>query len=414
MGLWQRFRQALFPSDPRPSVAARSSAKAPWLGSSDPGNPFGVPILDLMSNLQLISTTADPALAERALSWRPGQHDRLDWNIDGERIACDLEYRVEGPLPSGMLFLPQAMEDKWVMAWKDGRIAAARSWTGDTLLVAEAKRDAERLRVTQLTLAQGCGLSSFGDPVAGFHWMMESHALECRVPYPLSAAGAELLEATPLTAMSVFGHRLFCAATGYTVPASGRPLRSDGELVRALLARDLEQTRRLLDSGESVEAPSRRKGYRPLHLAALGKSHELVRLLLERGADPNQLSDTLGGALSVAAAHDADETILGLLLDAGADKEAQDVKGFRPLHAAAEGGNAAAVRFLVGRGVVLEPRTVNDVTPLHIACALGHLDAARELVRLGALPNAPSELGTPLEIARNEGKTSVAQWLESL
>jgi hypothetical protein len=34
------------------------------MDQDDPGNPFGVRLLDLMENLQMTSTTTDPALAD--------------------------------------------------------------------------------------------------------------------------------------------------------------------------------------------------------------------------------------------------------------------------------------------------------------------------------------------------------------
>jgi hypothetical protein len=59
------------------SFAARGDSSDPerpcpepaeWLAADNPGNPFGVPILDLTSNLGVTSTTKDLELAERSLS----------------------------------------------------------------------------------------------------------------------------------------------------------------------------------------------------------------------------------------------------------------------------------------------------------------------------------------------------------
>ena len=72
------------------------------------------------------------------------------------------------------------------------------------------------------------------------------------------------------------------------------------------------------------------------------------------------------------------------------------------------------VRHLLGKGAELQARTQLGLTPLHIACALGHLQAARELVARGADVAASSDLGTPLDAARQEGKAEMVAWLESL
>ncbi|HEX2875664.1 MAG TPA: ankyrin repeat domain-containing protein [Polyangiaceae bacterium] len=417
MGWWQKLLGKS--SRPESSDGVGSSppqrdADVRWMSADEPGNPFGVPLLNLMSNLQLISTTQDPAMASRAVSWRAGQQDRLSWDVDGETIDCSLEYQLEAPLPDGMLFLPQAMEDKWVIAFKSGRIAGARSWSGETQWVANARQDGDKLHISQLTFAPEAGLALWGDAAEALHWVIETHVLGCRVPFPASAEGAEALRTKPLAAMSVFGHRLFCAAVAYAVPPSGKPIRSDGDLVAALWASDVPRIRDLLQAGHNLTTPSRSNGYRAIHLAVASKKLEVVRLLLERGADPNQTADQLARPLPLALVARCAEPILQSLVEAGADLEAPDAKQFRPLHAACEVGNVAGIRFLVARGVEREPRTVDGYTPLHIACALGHLEAAKTLVELGADVHATSKTGSAIDIARSENKPDVVTWLERL
>jgi ankyrin repeat protein len=413
MGFWQKVREGL--SGPKPAGVAglpKPAPPPPWLGAGEPGNPFDVPVLSLMQNLQYTSFSKDPTEAACATSWRAGQHDRFVWDLRGEHLDCDLEYAIEEPLPDGLLFIPAAMEDKWVIAWKQGRIAIARSWSGDTVAVADTRHEANKVRVTRLTFAAESGsvLTAFGDAVPTFHWMMVSHALEKRVPFPTTAAGAALLEGAPLAAMSIFGHRLFCAAVDHALPMPVEPLRSDGELVAAIARDDIARVRALLDGGHSMTVRAR-SGHPPLHLAVAMKKPELVALLLARGTDPNQEGDRKSKPLTLAVVVGCDDALLQQLVDAGADLECKDLNGFRPLHAAAEANKPAAVRFLHAHHVDFEARTVNDLTPFHIACALGNLDAARELARLGADVRAASPLGTALDIARREGKDDLVRWL---
>jgi Ankyrin repeats (3 copies)/Ankyrin repeat len=417
MGWWQKLRGK--PVEPQSRARPSSSPPRPdadvrWMSADEEGNPFGVPLLNLMSNLKLLSASQDPAMASRAISWRAGHQDRFRWDLEGKRIDCSWEYEVEAPLPDGMLFIPQAMEDKWVIAFKAGRIAGARSWSGETQWLADTRQEGNKLQVTQLTLAPESGLADWGEPAAALNWLMETHVLGCRVPYPASADGAEALRTAPLAAMSAFGHRLFCAAVDYPVPASGKPVRSDGELVAAIRAGDVARIADLLEAGHSLTTPSRSNGYRAIHLAVASGNVETVRFLLQQGADPNQTADRLSRPLPLALVVRCDEPILRLLTDAGAELEAADAKAFRPLHAACEVGNVEGIRFLIARGVERDPRTIDGYTPLHIACALGHLEAAQALVELGADVRATSKSGTALEIARSENMPAVIAWLESL
>src|SRR5689334_4323621 len=97
-----------------------------------------------------------------------------------------------------------------------------------------------------------------------------------------------------------------------------------------------------------------------LHLAAAGYRVELVRLLLDAGADPNSIMNhRQSSPLHYAAdgyltgpdwnAKRQVETIK-CLLDAGAEINAQDKNGATPLHRAARTRCAAAVKYLLKRG----------------------------------------------------------------
>jgi ankyrin repeat protein len=78
-------------------------------------------------------------------------------------------------------------------------------------------------------------------------------------------------------------------------------------------------------------------------------------VLLEHGADPSAVAENEMRVqpLHSAAAVDANETAR-LLLDAGADANAEQQGGFRPIDAAVQNGNDELYALLVGRGA--EPR----------------------------------------------------------
>ena len=213
----------------------------------------------------MISTTKDPALASRSVSWASSTGTELDDSalLSRPPIAGELRYPAAKLLPTGLLFTPRRMEEKWVLAYRPGKLLAARSWTGTVEAVAEAVHDGEALTLRNLRIAEPSALRAVGDPLQIFDWMVRSHALQQRLPIPLDEIGAQMLEAVPMMLFSAFGSVAFCAAVGWSPPPPTISLRSNGELRRAVRAKDSAKVKALVQAGEAVDAPSTHWGYTP-------------------------------------------------------------------------------------------------------------------------------------------------------
>jgi hypothetical protein len=110
-------------------------------------------------------------------------------------------------------------------------------------------------------------------------------------------------------------------------------------------------------------------GMTPLHVAVRQKSEEIVKLLLERGANVNaQNAKSLETPLHVAINHRRpSKIILNCLLDHGANIEAADSKGMTPLHIAVRQQNEQIVKLLLEKGAKIEALTAGGCTPLQLA-----------------------------------------------
>jgi hypothetical protein len=143
-------------------------------------------------------------------------------------------------------------------------------------------------------------------------------------------------------------------------------------LGRVALVEEIHQ-----DAGDYILNEYSRDGYTPLQLACFFGREDAARYLIEKGANLSAVSQNpmMIQPLHAAAAGNH-TTIVALLLEAGADPNADQQDGFRPLHSAAQNGNAEIVRLLLARGA--EPTAVDGQrrTPRALAEEEGHAEVA--------------------------------------
>lgn len=124
------------------------------------------------------------------------------------------------------------------------------------------------------------------------------------------------------------------------------------DLFEAAALGDVPRLRELLDAGADPNEFAS-DGFTPLTLAAFFKRPEAARLLLDRGADVNQRArheEIQVLPIHSAAANGGSAEIVRMLLDAGADPNAEQPGGFRAIDEARQDGNAELEQLLVERG----------------------------------------------------------------
>lgn len=137
-------------------------------------------------------------------------------------------------------------------------------------------------------------------------------------------------------------------------------------LHRAVWGGHPEIVKLLLERGAEVEARDG-AGQTPLSLAARWGRADIMDLLLKRGADPSARDD-MGRTLLHYAAQYGHLEVMRVLLDRGFDPDVSCKTG-TPLHSAAQSRQLEAARYLLDRGGHADRRGYLDWLPLHVACA---------------------------------------------
>ena len=124
-------------------------------------------------------------------------------------------------------------------------------------------------------------------------------------------------------------------------------------------------------------------GATPLWAASLGGHTEVVKILIEGGANVNHGTTTKSSPLRAASFHNRLEVIKYLIAN-GADLDAPNIAGQSPLMIAALRNHRDSVELLAKKGADINLGSTKGLTPLHAVCVKGYLDIVKLLISLGA------------------------------
>ena len=199
-----------------------------------------------------------------------------------------------------------------------------------------------------------------------------------------------------------------------------KSITMDRVMESAIVGGDEAKTRELLAYRYDVNCKGN-DGLTPLHLAAIHGQENILRILLEQGANPSARCDQGGTTLHLLASVPGTpitETLIDLvlrdrppleiangggltplmhaclkgemllamrLIRHGADVRATNREGETALHLAAHHGKAPMIHLLVNNGAELEAKAINGFTPLHSAVSgpSDPSDTVEQLLRAG-------------------------------
>ena len=210
-----------------------------------------------------------------------------------------------------------------------------------------------------------------------------------------------------LSAVTV-GHAQNAASPDLPTQSVGSLVKDDKPplLVDAVKAGEFLQARKML--GDGVDVTVRQPdGMTALHWAVAHEVTDLVRRILQAGADPAAVNRYDVSPLSMAC-QNGDEVSVRMLLKAGADPNLSLSGGETPLMTAARTGIAGSVAALLAAGAKVDARDSGGQSAIMWAAAEGHLEVVDALINAKADYRRELKSGfSPLFFAARQGKKSV-------
>jgi 7,8-dihydropterin-6-yl-methyl-4-(beta-D-ribofuranosyl)aminobenzene 5'-phosphate synthase len=184
-----------------------------------------------------------------------------------------------------------------------------------------------------------------------------------------------------------------------------------GEIHEAAAQGQLQTVQQLLESNPELATELSERGFTALHLATNGGHIDVMKLLLDTGAEINA-GDRDGDAPVHWAAYAGQDEALQLLLQRKVDRKARNRRGWTALMWTAARGHTSTAELLISAGLAVNTSDSQGSTPLHEAAGNGHTDVVKLLLAHGAKVNATDGWGDcPLHLASWNGDLRSAELL---
>ncbi|XP_023717827.1 putative ankyrin repeat protein RF_0381 [Cryptotermes secundus] len=155
----------------------------------------------------------------------------------------------------------------------------------------------------------------------------------------------------------------------------------------AIRCRNTQLVKVLIEKGADVNAKIvNMDGITPLHSAVLVKDVDIFKILLENGADFTAFCNFRNQTVihSAAAAGNLEMFLTMVRYNADMSVQTNNEKGDRPIHLAASMGHVSIVEWLIENGISMEIINKEGHTPLHRAAFRGKIRVVKLLLKKGA------------------------------
>jgi len=187
----------------------------------------------------------------------------------------------------------------------------------------------------------------------------------------------------------------------------------------AVLSGDIDQVRNLIDANDSLVNMANDKGMTPLRLAVYTGNAEMVKVLLDHGANTDHVHPMYGSiinqAFTSACQKGSGPELVQILLDRGVafDAAQTDALGMTPLDWAVHFGNSPMARLAVEHHADVNLTSSRmGRTPLVGAVSKGHGEIVNLLLRNGADVTIVDKNGyPPIYYAVDQGRAAILKAL---
>ncbi|KAL3076185.1 hypothetical protein niasHT_038811 [Heterodera trifolii] len=174
--------------------------------------------------------------------------------------------------------------------------------------------------------------------------------------------------------------------------------------------------RYLIGKGAKVDRTNA-KGISPLHLECIDGHLEIVKLLVEGGKadiEKAEADSVIEWSPLMVASLTEKWDIVRYLIEKGANiDQTNSYEGFSIIHFFAIHGHFDLCKLMLDKGINVNKQMHNRTTPLHLACKHGHLEIVKLLVEEGKadIESADDNRHTPLMIALCGHQLEIAYYL---
>jgi len=185
-------------------------------------------------------------------------------------------------------------------------------------------------------------------------------------------------------------------------------------LTLGVMNRSYDLVKYVLESGVIKMSGDKAKLNQVLAYPIRNDDFEMLKLLVENGADVNGMVGKYIYPLHIAVKHDRFEC-LKYLVEKGANVNVRDSFDETPLHYAVWDRKYEITVFLIEKGADINAKNANGYTPLHVAAYVNDVNIAKLLVEKGSdLRAVEVNGGTPLDIAIQRRAHKVEAYLRSI